>query len=42
MYGNSIALAALPELGEYEFEFEIADTNSETSIAKSVTLKITE
>lgn len=42
MYGNSISLAALPETGPYDFEFEIIESNSDTSIERSVSIEITE
>jgi hypothetical protein len=42
MYGNSIGLAALPEAGEYEFDFEITETNSGTSLERNLPLEITE
>ena len=42
MYGNSIALSALPEIGQFEFEFQITETNSDTSAEQSVSLEILE
>jgi hypothetical protein len=42
MYGNSIALSGLPEVGEYEFEFEITETNSGTVATEVLSLEITE
>jgi GWxTD domain-containing protein len=42
MYGNSIGLSGIPELGEYEFVFEITETNSDTSAERSVVVDITE
>ena len=42
MYGNSIGLKALPEVGPYEFEFEIMEKNSDTAAVQSVSLEITE
>jgi len=42
MYGNSIALSALPEIGSYEFEFEITETNSDSSTERTVSLEVTE
>jgi GWxTD domain-containing protein len=42
MYGNSIGLSGIPEIGEYEFVFEIIETNSETSAERSVTIEVTE
>jgi GWxTD domain-containing protein len=42
MYGNSIGLSAIPEIGSYEFEFEITETNSDSSAERSVTVEITE
>jgi hypothetical protein len=31
MYGSSIGLSGLPEVGSYEFEFEVTETTSDTS-----------
>jgi GWxTD domain-containing protein len=42
MYGSSIGLTSLPELGPYEFVFEIVETNSDTSVERSVAIEITE
>ena len=42
MYGNSIGLEALPEIGPYEFEFKVTETNSDTTAEQSVSLEITE
>jgi GWxTD domain-containing protein len=42
MYGNSIGLAALPEIGSYEFVFEVIETNSDTSAERSVSVEIIE
>jgi hypothetical protein len=42
MYGNSIGLTGLPEIGPYEFVFEITETNSDTSVERSLSIEITE
>ena len=42
MYGNSISLAGLPETGPYDFEFEINEANSDTSIERLVSVEIAE
>ena len=42
MYGNSISLSGMPEIGPYEFVFEVVDTNSATSIERTVTIEMTE
>jgi hypothetical protein len=42
MYGNSISLAAMPEIGSYEFVFEVIETNSDTSAERSVSVEIIE
>jgi hypothetical protein len=42
MYGNSISLSGIPEIGPYEFVFEVVDTNSGASTERSVTVEITE
>jgi GWxTD domain-containing protein len=42
MYGNSIGLSGIPEIGEYEFVFEVTETNSESSAERSVAVDITE
>jgi hypothetical protein len=42
MFGNSIALTALPEAGPYEFEFEVMETNSDTKTARTLSIQITE
>lgn len=42
MYGNSIGLAAVPEIGPYEFEFTVTELNSETSSKRLLPIEITE
>jgi GWxTD domain-containing protein len=42
MYGNSIGLTSLPEIGQYDLEFTITETNSESSIQRLVSIEITE
>jgi GWxTD domain-containing protein len=42
MYGNSIGLSAIPEIGLYQFDFEVMETNSDTSSERSVSIEITE
>jgi hypothetical protein len=42
MYGNSIGLSKIPELGSYEFEFTITEETSETSTDRSVPIHLTE
>jgi GWxTD domain-containing protein len=42
MYGNSISLSGLPETGLYEFVFEVVDSNSGTSVERTVAIDITE
>jgi GWxTD domain-containing protein len=42
MYGNSIGLTSLPEIGPYDFEFTVTETNSGTSTKRLVSIEITE
>jgi GWxTD domain-containing protein len=42
MYGNSIGLSGIPEIGPYEFVFEVTETNSGASAERSVSLEITD
>ncbi len=42
MYGNSIGLSKIPELGSYEFEFTITEETSETSTDRVVTVDLIE
>lgn len=42
MYGNSIGLSGIPDIGSYEFEFTITETNSDTSSERSVSVEITD
>ena len=42
MYGNSIGLSGIPEIGSYEFAFTVTETNSDTSSERSVSVEITE
>jgi hypothetical protein len=42
MYGNSIGLAGVPQVGPYEFEFTITETNSGTSATRHISIEITE
>jgi GWxTD domain-containing protein len=42
VYGNFISLAGLPEPGSYELEFEIAETNSDTSVERTLSLEVSE
>jgi hypothetical protein len=42
VYGNFISLAGLPEPGSYELEFEITETNSDTSVERNLSLEVTE
>lgn len=42
MYGNSIGLAGVPEIGPYEFEFTITESNSETSTKRLLPIVIIE
>ena len=42
MYGNSIGLSGIPEIGPYDFVFEVIDTNSGASAERSVSIEITE
>jgi hypothetical protein len=42
MYGNAIGLSGIPELGPYDFVFEIVDSSSETSVERAVSIEITE
>ena len=42
MYGNSIGLTGVPEIGPYDFEFTITETNSDTSSKRLVSIDITE
>lgn len=41
VYANSINLAALPQTGSYELDFEVTDTISGVSVEKDVTLDVT-
>jgi GWxTD domain-containing protein len=40
VYANSINLAALPQTGNYELEFEVTDTISGVSVTRDVTLEV--
>jgi GWxTD domain-containing protein len=42
MYGNSIGLTGVPEIGPYDFEFTITETVSDTSSKRLVAIEITE
>ena len=42
VYGNFISLAGLPEPGSYELEFEITETNSDTSVVRTLPLEVSE
>jgi GWxTD domain-containing protein len=42
VYANSIALAALPELGEFSLGFTITDAGSEVAVEREVAINITE
>jgi GWxTD domain-containing protein len=42
MFGNSIGLSALPETGDWEFEFKVTDTNSGTAAEDVLSIEITE
>lgn len=42
MYGNSIALSALPVTGAYDFEFKITESNSDSSVERTLSLEVTE
>jgi GWxTD domain-containing protein len=42
MYGNSIGLAGVPQIGPYEFEFTITETLSDTSSTRLLAIEITE
>jgi GWxTD domain-containing protein len=42
VYGDFIRLAGLPEPGSYELEFEITETNSDTSVERTLSLEVTE
>jgi GWxTD domain-containing protein len=42
VYGNFISLAGLPEPGSYELEFEITETNSDTSAERTLSLEVGE
>jgi GWxTD domain-containing protein len=42
MYGNSISLSGIPDVGPYEFVFEVVDSNSGTSVERPVAIEITE
>ena len=42
MYGNSIALSALPVTGAYDFEFKITESNSDSSVERILSLEVTE
>lgn len=42
MYGNSIGLSGIPEIGPYEFVFEVVDANSGASTERLVSIEITE
>jgi GWxTD domain-containing protein len=42
MYGNSIALSGLPELGPYDLVFEVIETGSETSTEQSLSIEVTD
>jgi GWxTD domain-containing protein len=42
MYGSSIGLSGIPEIGPYEFVFEVVDSNSGASVERTVAIEITE
>jgi hypothetical protein len=42
MYGNSVALSNLPELGNYELEFQITEAGADVSVERTQTLVVTE
>ena len=42
MYGNSIGLSGLPETGSYQIEFEVAETTSDTTVERILTIDVTE
>jgi GWxTD domain-containing protein len=42
MYGNSIGLAGVPQIGPYEFEFTITEKTSNTSAKRLLSIEITE
>jgi GWxTD domain-containing protein len=42
MYGNSVALTAIPEAGPYELVFQITEVNSNISVERSLRVEITE
>jgi hypothetical protein len=42
MYGNSVALSNLPELGDYELEFQITEAGAEVSVERTQALTLTE
>jgi len=42
MYGNSVGLSKLPEVGSYEFEFTITEETSETAVERVVPIDLTE
>ena len=42
MYGNSVALSNLPELGNYELEFQITEAGAEVSVERTQSLVVTE
>ena len=42
MYGNSIGLAGVPEIGPYEFEFTVTEAISEASSKRLLPVEITE
>jgi len=42
MYGNSVALSNLPELGNYELEFQITEAGADISVERTQPLVVTE